>query len=81
MMQTRRIGALALALYRGAGYSTAYGVATTNGIITGHAAPNLNNTVEFLGIPYAQPLIRDLRFAAPLPPVTNGSFIAAEWVH
>lgn len=81
MMQIRRVCALALTLCPAAGFSTAYDVATTNGIITGHTAPNSNNTIEFLGIPYAQPPVGDLRFAAPLPPVTNGSFVAAEWVH
>lgn len=80
-MKIRCICALALALYPGPGHSASYDVATTNGIVTGHAAPNLNNTIEFLGIPYAQPPVGDLRFAAPLAPVSNGSFVAAEWVH
>jgi hypothetical protein len=57
-----------------------YDVVTTNGKITGHPAPNLHNTVEFLGIPYAQPPVGELRFAPPLPPDSNGSFVAAHWV-
>jgi len=57
-----------------------YEVLTTNGKITGHPAPNVRNTVEFLGIPYAQPPIGPLRFAPPLPPDGNVSFVAANWV-
>lgn len=57
-----------------------YDVLTTNGKITGHPVPNVRNTVEFLGIPYAQPPAQELRFAPPLPPDTNGSFVAANWV-
>jgi len=57
-----------------------YDVVTTNGKITGHPAPNVRNTVEFLGIPYAQPPVGQLRFAPPQPPGSNGSFVAANWV-
>jgi hypothetical protein len=57
-----------------------YDVLTTNGKITGHPAPNVRNTVEFLGIPYAKPPVRHLRFAPPLPPDGDGSFVAAKWV-
>ncbi|KAI4223713.1 MAG: hypothetical protein L6R36_005209 [Xanthoria steineri] len=41
-------------------------VKTSNGIIIGHEAPNASQVVEYLGIPYAQPPIGDLRFAAPV---------------
>jgi hypothetical protein len=58
-----------------------YDVLTTNGKITGHPAPNVRNTVEFLGIPYATPPVGELRFAPPLAPDGDGSFVAAEWVH
>ena len=57
-----------------------YDVLTTDGKITGHPAPNVRNTVEFLGIPYAKPPVGQLRFAPPLPPDSNESFVAAEWV-
>jgi hypothetical protein len=57
-----------------------YDVLTTNGKITGHPAPNVRNTVEFLGIPYAKPPVGELRFAPPQPPGSNGYFVAAHWV-
>ncbi|KAL8640296.1 MAG: hypothetical protein Q9226_008763, partial [Calogaya cf. arnoldii] len=41
-------------------------VKTSNGLIIGHEAPNASNVIEYLGIPYAQPPIGDLRFAAPV---------------
>jgi cholinesterase len=57
-----------------------YDVATTNGKITGHPAPGMNNTIEFLGVPYAQPPVGQLRFAEPLPPKEKTSYIASDWV-
>jgi hypothetical protein len=63
-----------------ASYLGDYNVITTNGKITGHPAPNVRNTVEFLGIPYAKPPVGQLRFAPPLPPDGNESFVAAKWV-
>lgn len=36
------------------------------GLIIGHEAPNASDVTEYLGIPYAQPPIEDLRFAAPV---------------
>ncbi|KAG8162502.1 hypothetical protein KVR01_008267 [Diaporthe batatas] len=42
-------------------------VNTTSGIIQGHAAANRSDVSEYLGIPFAQPPIGDLRFAAPEP--------------
>ncbi|KAF2464550.1 alpha/beta-hydrolase [Lindgomyces ingoldianus] len=40
-------------------------VSTTSGIIHGHAAANRTEVSEYLGIPFAQPPLGDLRFAAP----------------
>lgn len=41
-------------------------VNTTSGIIIGHHAPNATEVSEYLGIPYAQPPVGDLRFGPPL---------------
>lgn len=56
-------------------------VQTTNGLIIGHQAPNRSNVVEFLGIPYAQPPLDQLRFASPVKYGTsNGIYNASQWV-
>lgn len=57
-------------------------VQTSNGFIIGHEAPNASNVVEYLGIPYAQPPIGDLRFAAPvaLEGDPKSTFKASEFV-
>lgn len=40
-------------------------VNTTSGLIVGHASHNRSQVSEYLGIPYAQPPLGSLRFAAP----------------
>jgi cholinesterase len=55
-------------------------VVISNGKITGHLAPGMRNTVEFLGIPYAQPPVGELRFAEPLPLEGKADYVAANWV-
>ena len=57
-----------------------YNILTTNGKITGHPTPNVSNITEFLGILYAQPPVGPLHFASPLPPDSNESFVAVNWV-
>ena len=43
-------------------------VQTSSGLIRGHTIEVLNQNInEFLGIPYAEPPIGDLRFAKPKP--------------
>ncbi|KAL8995953.1 MAG: hypothetical protein Q9169_004426 [Polycauliona sp. 2 TL-2023] len=47
-------------------HAPSHQVQTSNGLIIGHGAPNASSVIEYLGIPYAQPPIGDLRFAAPV---------------
>lgn len=55
-------------------------VETENGRITGHRAPKANVVWEYLGIPYAQPPLGDLRFAAPQKYKGKGPYTAAKFV-
>ena len=54
------------------------GVRTTSGRYLGHSSPRYPNVTEYLGIRYAQPPINDLRFAAPVPFISNETFEASE---
>lgn len=55
-------------------------VQTTNGPIQGHPAENRTDVNEFLGIPFAQPPVGDLRFAAPQEYEGKGLYVASEFV-
>ena len=57
-------------------------VETSNGCIIGHEASKAGNVIEYLGIPYAQPPIGDLRFASPkeFVPDEKSTFEAAKYV-
>ncbi len=57
-------------------------VETEIGPITGHPARNRSNVSEYLGIPYAQPPVGDLRFAAPQKltcrtPINASAFVSS----
>lgn len=54
-------------------------VNTTSGIIRGHAAANRTEVSEYLGIPFAQPPVGDLRFAAPEPYRSSQAFDASSY--
>lgn len=56
-------------------------VQTSSGPVTGHAALNRTQVSEYLGIPYAQPPLGDLRFAPPQTyslqtPLTGSSYVS-----
>jgi len=55
-------------------------VATSNGKIIGHHSPKANDVWEYLGIPYAQPPLGELRFAAPKEFEGKESYNAANFV-
>nr|POF02479.1 cholinesterase [Quercus suber] len=53
------------------GFTVSKPVLTTSGLVHGHPAPNAVDISEYLGIPYAQPPVGELRFS---PPVHYRSF-------
>lgn len=55
-------------------------VQTENGLITGHRSSKVNDVWEYLGIPYAQPPLGDLRFAAPQKYNTTEPYNATSFV-
>ncbi|KAE8319099.1 Alpha/Beta hydrolase protein [Aspergillus transmontanensis] len=54
---------------------------TSSGFIEGHAAPQRSNVTEYLGIPYATPPTRDLRFARPVAYHSNSTVRASAYVN
>lgn len=47
-------------------YTVGQAVNTTSGLVHGHSAPNATEVSEYLGIPFAEPPIGNLRFAPPV---------------
>ncbi|KAL9484085.1 hypothetical protein ACSS6W_002874 [Trichoderma asperelloides] len=54
-------------------------VSTSNGPVIGHAASNSDCVIEYLGIPFAQPPVGDLRFAPPAKITSKSSYEAANY--
>jgi cholinesterase len=54
-------------------------VKTTSGSVTGHAASWQPEVSEYLGIPFAQPPVGNLRFAAPKAYSSSGTFNASKF--
>jgi hypothetical protein len=55
-------------------------VKTTSGVVQGHAASLAPKVSEYLGIPYGKPTTGDLRFAAPVMYVGDGTISGANYV-
>jgi cholinesterase len=55
-------------------------VETENGRIIGHRSAISEDVWEYLGIPYAQSPLGDLRFAAPQKYKGNGTYTAIKFV-
>lgn len=67
--------------YRQTNWTVGQTVSTSSGAVTGHAARNNSAVSEYLGIPFAQPPVGDLRFAAPVvfngtAPINGSSFVS-----
>jgi hypothetical protein len=55
-------------------------VNTTSGSVAGHAALNQTGVSEYLGIPFAQPPVADLRFEAPVKYTGNTALSGLSYV-
>lgn len=55
-------------------------VDTSNGLITGHFSSSHPEVIEYLGVPYAQPPVGELRFEAPRPYQGEDEYIADNFV-
>jgi hypothetical protein len=62
-------------------FQVGQGVQTSSGLIVGHAAKTATDVSEYLGIPFAQAPVGDLRFAAPQPYAGNCTITAANYVY
>ncbi|KAF2499004.1 alpha/beta-hydrolase [Lophium mytilinum] len=74
-------GLVAIISLAGSTYASNYTVGQTvdtgSGSVVGHAAPIASAVSEYLGIPYAQPPVKNLRFAPPLAYTGNSTINAS----
>src|ERR1700760_1193842 len=61
-------------------WSVGQPVKTTSGTIVGHPASGSPEVSEYLGIRFAEAAVGQLRFAAPKPFFSNGTFVASTYV-
>jgi cholinesterase len=77
------LGGLAHAGYleeRQSNWTVGQTVQTSSGPVNGHAASNATAVSTYLGIPYAEPPVGDLRFAAPQKYSGNSSINGTSFV-
>lgn len=70
-------------LPRQSNWTVGQAVDTSSGRVSGHAAKNASQVSEYLGIPYGQAPVGDLRFAAPKKfegnaPLNGSSFVSLQ---
>jgi cholinesterase len=63
-----------------ANFTVGQTVDTTSGSVTGHAASAYSEVSEYLGIPFGQPPVGNLRFAAPVRYSGSGAINASTFV-
>jgi len=61
-------------------FTVGQAVLTTSGTVVGHAAKERAEVSEYLGIPFAQPPVGNLRFAAPQAFTGSGTITADSYV-
>lgn len=62
------------------GFAIGQTLKTTSGVVAGHAAKNRTEVSEYLGIPFAQPPIGNLRWKAPVKYVGDAPINASKYV-
>jgi hypothetical protein len=67
-------------LERQSNWTVGQTVQTSSGPVSGHPAANDSQVSEYLGIPYGQAPIGDLRFAAPVKFIGNASLNGTSFV-
>lgn len=65
---------------RASNWTVGQTVNTTSGPVNGHPAANQSEVSAYLGIPFAQPPVGDLRFAAPVKYTGNSSHNGTSYV-
>lgn len=66
--------------YRESPWEVGQTVQTSSGPVQGHVAANATEVSEYLGIPYAQPPVGDLRFRPPVKYTGNSTINGTDFV-
>ncbi|KAL1963027.1 hypothetical protein VTN77DRAFT_8775 [Rasamsonia byssochlamydoides] len=59
--------------------NSTFEASTSNGLIIGHRSSKSPDVIEYLGIPYAQPPVGELRFAPPQKYEGQGVYVASDY--
>ncbi len=78
---TLLIAAVTAQSSRRCNYTVGAPVRTTSGLVYGHRAPNATQVSEYLGIPFAQSPVGQLRFAPPVAYTGTGDIYAEDFVN